>query len=234
MNQPTAREVWHARAADRIAAGIDGRLLIDGRRYHAVDGRCFDCISPLDGKVIARVARGQAADVDLAVTSARAAFSDGRWSARSPGARKKVLMAFAERMRAARDELALLETLDMGKPIAASLSADVPGAARCIQWYAEAVDKVYGEIAPTGRDALALVSREPVGVVGAIVPWNYPLLMTSWKIGPALAAAGMNRNAATRMAKPKAIRKPESAASRPRPLWAAGGERGVSGGGRIS
>ncbi len=188
MNQPTARDTWHARAADRISAGIDGRLLIDGHRYHAVDGRCFDCVSPLDGKVIARVARGQAADVDLAVASARAAFADGRWSARSPAARKKVLLAFAERIRAARDELALLETLDMGKPIAAALSADVPGTARCIQWYAEAVDKVYGEIAPTGRDALALVSREPVGVVGAIVPWNYPLLMTSWKLGPALAA----------------------------------------------
>jgi gamma-glutamyl-gamma-aminobutyraldehyde dehydrogenase len=188
MNQPTPREAWHARAADRIAGGIDGRLLIDGRRYHAVDGRCFDCVSPLDGKVIARVARGQAADVDLAVASARAAFTDGRWRTRPPVARKKVLLAFAERLRAAREELALLETLDMGKPIAASLSADVPGAARCIQWYAEAIDKVYGEIAPTGPDALALISREPVGVVGAIVPWNYPMLMASWKLGPALAA----------------------------------------------
>ena len=188
MNAPTPRDLWHGRANDLLGRGIDGRLLIDGQRYHAVDGRCFDCVSPLDGKVIARVARGQAADIDLAVASARAAFADGRWSARSPGARKKVLLAFAERIRAARDELALLETLDMGKPISASLSADVPGTARCIQWYAEAVDKVYGEIAPTGSDSLALVSREPVGVVAAIVPWNYPLLMTAWKLGPALAA----------------------------------------------
>ncbi len=185
---PSQHALWHGRAADLLARGIDGRLLIDGQRYHAVDGRCFDSVSPLDGKVIARVARAQAADAELAVASARAAFADGRWSARSPAARKKVLLAFAERVRAARDELALLETLDMGKPIAASLSADVPGAARCIQWYAEAVDKVYGEIAPTGPDALALVSREPVGVVAAIVPWNYPLLMTAWKIAPALAA----------------------------------------------
>ncbi len=189
MNAPTTpRDLWHARAADLLARGIDGRLLIDGKRYHAADGSLFDCISPIDGKVIARVARGKQADVDLAVASARAAFADRRWAGQSPAARKKVLLAFAERIRAARDELALLETLDMGKPIKNSLSADVPGTARCIQWYAEAVDKVYDEIAPTGEDALALIRREPVGVVGAIVPWNYPMLMASWKLGPALAA----------------------------------------------
>jgi gamma-glutamyl-gamma-aminobutyraldehyde dehydrogenase len=188
MNAPSPRDLWHARAVDRIAAGIDGRMLINGQRYNATDGQWFDCISPLDGKVITRVARGQAADVDRAVAAARAAFDDRRWAGKSPAARKKVMLAFAEQMRAAREELALLETLDMGKPIRNSLSADVPAAARCIQWYGEAVDKIYDEIAPTGRDALALITREPVGVVGAIVPWNYPMLMASWKLGPALAA----------------------------------------------
>ncbi|OIQ87021.1 aldehyde dehydrogenase PuuC [mine drainage metagenome] len=188
MNAPNPRDLWHARAADRIAAGIDGRMLVNGQRFNATDGDLFDCISPIDGKVIARVARGKQADVNRAVEAARAAFNDRRWAGRPPAARKKVMLAFAERMRAARDELALLETLDMGKPIRNSLSTDVPAAARCIQWFGEAVDKIYDEIAPTGHDALALVTREPVGVVGAIVPWNYPMLMASWKLGPALAA----------------------------------------------
>ncbi len=188
MNAPNTRDLWHGRAADLIARGIDGRMVIDGRRWNAVDGSLFDCISPLDGKVIARVARGKAADIDRAVASARAAFNDRRWAGKSPGERKKVLVAFAEAMRAARDELALLETLDMGKPIRNSLNTDVSAAARCIQWFGEATDKIYDEIAPTGDNALALVTRQPVGVVGAIVPWNYPMLMASWKLGPALAA----------------------------------------------
>ncbi len=95
---------------------------------------------------------------------------------------------FAELLRANRDELALTETLDMGKPIADSLSVDVPSTANCIQWYAEAVDKIYDEVAPTGRDSLALITREPLGVVGAIVPWNFPMIMAAWKLGPILAA----------------------------------------------
>ncbi|MCE1161758.1 MAG: aldehyde dehydrogenase [Thiomonas sp.] len=180
--------IWHQRADDLLARGIDGRMVIDGRRWAATDGSLFDCISPVDGKVIARVARGKAADIDRAVASARAAFADRRWAGQPPAARKKVLVAFADRIRAARDELALLETLDMGKPIKNSLSTDVVAAARCIQWYGEAVDKIYDEIAPTGSSALALVTREAMGVVGAIVPWNYPMLMASWKLGPALAA----------------------------------------------
>ncbi len=188
MNAPNPRGLWHGRAADLLARGIDGRMVIDGHRYHATDGKLFDCISPLDGKVIARVARGQAADVDRAVTSARAAFNDRRWAGQAPAQRKKVMLAFAEQLRGAREELALLETLDMGKPIKNSLSTDVPSAARCIQWFGEAVDKIYDEIAPTGDNALALVTRQAIGVVGAIVPWNYPMLMASWKLGPALAA----------------------------------------------
>ena len=176
---------WHERATQ---LRIDGRALIAGMRVDAVAGEQFDCISPIDGRSIGRIARGQAADIDAAVAAARAAFADGRWAARPPAARKKVLQRFAELILAAKDELALLETLDMGKPIQYALKVDVPATARCIAWYAEAIDKVYDEIAPTGHDALALIQREAMGVIGAIVPWNYPMIMASWKLGPALAA----------------------------------------------
>ena len=116
------------------------------------------------------------------------AFDDGRWARRAPAQRKKVLLAWAEKILAAKEELALLETLDMGKPIRYSLAVDVPSTARCIAWYAEAVDKIYDEIAPTPQSALALITREPMGVIGAVVPWNYPMIMAAWKLGPALAA----------------------------------------------
>jgi gamma-glutamyl-gamma-aminobutyraldehyde dehydrogenase len=183
MTASAARD-WHALAA---ACQPDGRMVIDGVRRHAASGETFECISPVDGRTLTQVARGQAADIDMAVASARRAFDDGRWAHKPPAVRKKILLRFAEKMLAAKDELALLETLDMGKPIADSLGVDVPSSARCIAWYAEAIDKVYDEIAPTARSALALITREPMGVIGAIVPWNYPLLMTAWKLGPALA-----------------------------------------------
>jgi acyl-CoA reductase-like NAD-dependent aldehyde dehydrogenase len=176
---------WHDRAT---SLKIDGRSFIDGQRRDALSGETFACLSPIDGRTLGAVARARSEDVDLAVKSARAAFDDGRWAGRPPAARKKVLLKFADRILAARDELALLETLDMGKPIQYSLAVDVPSTARCIAWYAEAVDKVYDEIAPTGRNALALITREAMGVIGAIVPWNYPMIMAAWKLGPALAA----------------------------------------------
>jgi len=175
---------WHARAA---AIALDGRALIGGRRVVALDGETFACVSPIDGRTLTQVARGRAADIDVAVASARAAFEDRRWAGMAPAARKKVLVRFAERIMAAREELALLETLDMGKPIQYSMAVDVPAAARCIAWYGEAIDKVYDEIAPTGANALALITREAMGVIGAIVPWNYPMIMAAWKLGPALA-----------------------------------------------
>jgi acyl-CoA reductase-like NAD-dependent aldehyde dehydrogenase len=176
---------WHARARD---LRIDGRCVIDGERRAAQSGETFACLSPLDGRSLGDVARGREADVDAAVRSARAAFDDGRWADKAPAQRKRVLQKFADKILAAKEELALLETLDMGKPIQYSLSVDVPSTARCIQWYAEAVDKVYDEIAPTPKSALALITREPMGVIGAIVPWNYPMIMAAWKLGPALAA----------------------------------------------
>jgi acyl-CoA reductase-like NAD-dependent aldehyde dehydrogenase len=176
---------WHARARD---LRIDGRCVIDGERRAAQSGETFACLSPLDGRSLGDVARGREADVDAAVRSARAAFDDGRWADKAPAQRKRVLQKFADKILAAKEELAVLETLDMGKPIQYSLSVDVPSTARCIQWYAEAVDKVYDEIAPTPKSALALITREPMGVIGAIVPWNYPMIMAAWKLGPALAA----------------------------------------------
>ncbi len=160
---------------------------IGGRFVGAASGETFDDVTGRDGSLIAKVAAGGQEDVDRAVAAARSAFDDRRWSDRSPADRKRVLLRFAERIREARDELALLESLDVGKPIRDTLSVDVPSAAKTIQWYAETIDKVYGDVGPTGPDALSLVTREPIGVVAAIVPWNYPLIITAWKIGAALA-----------------------------------------------
>jgi 4-guanidinobutyraldehyde dehydrogenase/NAD-dependent aldehyde dehydrogenase len=176
---------WHERAA---ALAIDGRALINGQRIAARSGQTFDNRSPIDGRLLGQVARCDAQDVDAAVTAARTAFNDGRWANFAPAKRKRILVKFADLMQKNAAELALLETLDMGKPIKYSQSVDVAGAANCIRWYGEAIDKVYDEIAPTPSHSLALITREPVGVVGAIVPWNYPMLMASWKIAPALAA----------------------------------------------
>ncbi|HEY4084164.1 MAG TPA: aldehyde dehydrogenase [Burkholderiaceae bacterium] len=176
---------WHQRAN---TLSVDGRAFINGERCAALDLQTLESRSPLNGRRLGTIARGQAVDIHAAVMAARAAFEDGRWARQPPAVRKKVLMAFAEGLLAAKEELALLETLDMGKPIRYSLSIDVPAAAQCLAWYAEAIDKVYGQIAPTAHHSLALVQREPVGVVGALVPWSYPLVMSAWKIAPALAA----------------------------------------------
>ena len=176
---------WHARAR---SLHFESKAFIDGRYVAAASGETFDCVSPIDGRALAQVASADVADVDLAVAAARRAFESGTWWRQPPRERKRVLLRFAELILQHGEELALLETLDMGKPISDSLAVDIPATARCIAWYAEAIDKLYDEVAPTGPDALALVTREPVGVVGAIVPWNFPLIMAAWKIGPALAA----------------------------------------------
>jgi 4-guanidinobutyraldehyde dehydrogenase / NAD-dependent aldehyde dehydrogenase len=176
---------WHARAR---SLPIESRAFIDGRHVAAVSGATFDCVSPIDGRTVAQVASCAAADVDAAVAAARLAFDAGGWSRLAPARRKNVLLRFGELLLEHREELALLETLDMGKPISDALKADIPGAARCIAWYGEAIDKVYDEVAPSGPTELGLITREPVGVVGAVVPWNFPLLMAAWKLAPALAA----------------------------------------------
>jgi acyl-CoA reductase-like NAD-dependent aldehyde dehydrogenase len=144
-------------------------------------------VSPRDGQPIDEVARCSGEDIDLAVRAARRAFDDGTWASADPRERKRVLLRWAALIDEHAEELAQLESADVGHPITDARNVDVPGARNCIAWYAEAIDKVYGEIAPTGPDALALIGREPVGVVGAVVPWNYPLIITAWKLGPALA-----------------------------------------------
>jgi acyl-CoA reductase-like NAD-dependent aldehyde dehydrogenase len=167
---------------------LDGRAFINGERVAARDEQTFACISPVDGRVLTDVSRCGVADIDRAVASARAAFDDRRWRGKSPADRKRVMIKFADLLLAHGDELAMMETLDMGKPVKFSRSVDVNSASNCIRWYGEAVDKIYDEIAPTASTALALITREPVGVVGVIVPWNYPMIMAAWKIAPALAA----------------------------------------------
>lgn len=177
-------EQWEARAS---ALSFRHLAFIGGRFVPALSGKTFSRISPADGRLLTQVSACEADDIDHAVAVARKAFEAGSWSRMAPRGRKKILLRFAELMRKHAEELALLETLDMGKPIGDSLAVDVPGAANTIQWYAEAIDKVYDEIAPTAQNALGLVTREPMGVIGAVVPWNFPLLMACWKLGPALA-----------------------------------------------
>jgi 4-guanidinobutyraldehyde dehydrogenase / NAD-dependent aldehyde dehydrogenase len=184
MNAVPNATSWHERAR---TLKFRTQAFIDGRYVDAASGATFDSINPGTGKLLARVAAGDEEDINRAAAAARTAFRKGVWAQLAPAKRKKILLRFADAILAHTEELALLETLDMGKPITDSLKVDVPAVARCLQWYAEAIDKVYDEVAPTGPKALALVTREPMGVVGAIVPWNYPLLMAAWKIAPILA-----------------------------------------------
>jgi acyl-CoA reductase-like NAD-dependent aldehyde dehydrogenase len=163
------------------------QAFIGGKFVAAASGKTFDCVSPIDGKVLTQVAACDKEDVDRAVKAARAAFEDGRWSRLAPARRKKVMLRWADLLEKHATELALLETLDMGKPIGDSARIDIPAVVNCIRWNAEAIDKIYDEIAPTGPDAVAMLVREPIGVVAAVVPWNFPLLMAAWKMGPALA-----------------------------------------------
>jgi acyl-CoA reductase-like NAD-dependent aldehyde dehydrogenase len=173
---------------ERLSANLkpEGRAFIAGRPVPANDGRVFEDVSPIDGKAIGPVARCGPTDVAIAVASAREAFETGPWRRMEPRDRKRILRRFAEAIRADVDTLALLETRDVGKPILNSVTVDVANCADCIEYYAEFADKLYDEVAPTGPDDLALIRREPLGVVAAIVPWNYPLIISCWKVGPAL------------------------------------------------
>ncbi|ACC72706.1 aldehyde dehydrogenase [Paraburkholderia phymatum] len=181
----TTLAYWQKKAA---VLAIEGRAFIDGEYRSAENGRTFDCVSPIDGKVLVKAADCGETDVDAAVRAARRAFNAGVWSGLNPRQRKATLLKWASLMREHLDELALLETLDAGKPIGDTTSVDVPGAAYCVEWFAEAIDKVGGEVAPADHHLVGLVTREPLGVVAAVVPWNFPILMASWKFGPALAA----------------------------------------------
>jgi 4-guanidinobutyraldehyde dehydrogenase/NAD-dependent aldehyde dehydrogenase len=178
------RADWEQRAKD---LKIEGRAFVHGEYRDAVSGATFECISPVDGRLLGLVASCDLADAELAVADARATFESGVWSRMAPAQRKRIMIRFADLLDQHTEELALLETLDMGKPISDALSVDVPAASRAIRWSGEAVDKIYDEVAPTPHDELGLVTREPIGVVAAIVPWNFPMIMTCWKLGPALA-----------------------------------------------
>ncbi|OEC36907.1 4-guanidinobutyraldehyde dehydrogenase / NAD-dependent aldehyde dehydrogenase [Pseudomonas cuatrocienegasensis] len=178
------RADWEQRAQQ---LNIEGRAFIHGEYRPAVSGATFECLSPVDGRLLATVASCDLADAEAAVADARATFDSGVWSRLAPVARKAIMLRFADLIEQHGEELALLETLDMGKPISDSYGIDVSGSARAIRWNAEAIDKIYDEVAATAHDELGLVTREPVGVVAAIVPWNFPLMMASWKLGPALA-----------------------------------------------
>ncbi|MDQ0396369.1 aldehyde dehydrogenase [Labrys monachus] len=185
LDKAATRADWEKKAA---AIHPEGRAFIDGRPVSALSGKTFAKATPIDGRVIAEVADCGAEDIDAAVKAARAAFEDGRWRRQPPAEKKRILLRFAELIRDDLEHLALLETLDVGKVIGNSLAVDVPFCAACIQYYAEFADKLVDEVAPTGPDDLAVIRKEALGVVGAIVPWNYPLIITAWKIGPALVA----------------------------------------------
>ena len=179
------RQDWERRASE---LRIETRAYIDGNYRPAASGATFDCLSPIDGRNLGKVASCDQADADLAVQVARQRFESGVWSRLAPVKRKQAMIRFAEQLEANREALALLETLDMGKPISDALKVDISAAARALRWSGEAIDKIYDEVAATPHDELGLVTREPIGVVAAIVPWNFPLLMACWKLGPALAA----------------------------------------------
>lgn len=173
-----------------IAAGLSlpVQAFIGGSFRPAKSGKTFDTVNPATGEVLAKVAACGAEDVDFAVQKARDAFEDGRWSRLHPRDRKEVLIKLAKLIRRNARELAVMESLDSGKTIYDCETVDVPETINCLTWHAELIDKIYDQTAPASDDHIALVVREPVGVVGLVLPWNFPLLMLAWKIGPALAA----------------------------------------------
>jgi len=161
---------------------------IDGAFRPALSGERFATENPATGQTLADVAAGDAPDVDLAVTAARRAFADGRWSRRSPADRKAVLLRLADLLEANAEELAMLDSLEAGKPITDCREVDIPETIKTFRWYAEAADKLYDSIAPTGPEALGMIIREPIGVVAAVLPWNFPIMIAAWKAAPALTA----------------------------------------------
>ncbi|KEY87991.1 aldehyde dehydrogenase [Pseudomonas capeferrum] len=178
-------EYWQTRAA---GLRFLDKALIGSQQVSANSGATFAAINPATQQVLAQVAACAEAEVDLAVATARRAFEQGAWSRMAPVDRKKVLLRLAELIMANREELALLDSLNMGKPVMDAYTLDVPGSAHVFAWYGEALDKLYDQVAPTAPSALATITREALGVVAAVVPWNFPLDMAAWKLAPALAA----------------------------------------------
>ncbi|MBP2237525.1 gamma-glutamyl-gamma-aminobutyraldehyde dehydrogenase [Sinorhizobium kostiense] len=163
-------------------------LFIGGAWREPTGGAVIDVISPIDGRKLTTIADAGAEDVDLAVQAARAVFEKGTWSKAAPAERKKVLLRIAELIEKNALDVAVLGVRDNGTEISMALKAEPGSAAATFRYYAETIDKIYGEIAPTAENVLGLVHREPVGVVAAIVPWNFPMMIGAWKIAPALAA----------------------------------------------
>ena len=184
MSDLLTREEYAAIAADLNPPRAP---FMDGK-FRKGSGKVLATSNPATGEVIAEIAACGAEDVDFAVTKARAAFEQGRWSKLHPSDRKDVLIRLCKLMTRNRRELAVLESVDSGKPIRDCETIDLPESIHCIKWHAEAVDKIYDQIGPAGDHALSMIVREPIGVVAAVLPWNFPLLMLAWKIGPALAA----------------------------------------------
>lgn len=161
---------------------------IDGGYRPAASGKTFESVNPATGEKLADIAACGQEDVDFAVLKAREAFEDGRWSRMHPSDRKDVLIRFAKLLTRNARELAVMEAIDSGKTIYDCETVDIPETIHCIKWHAEAIDKIYDQVSPASDDHIAMVIREPIGVVGLVLPWNFPLLMLAWKIGPALAA----------------------------------------------
>jgi gamma-glutamyl-gamma-aminobutyraldehyde dehydrogenase len=178
---------WQA-VARTARTRIETRLFIDGHFVDAAKGGRFASINPSNGETLAEMSAGTAEDIDRAVAAARRAFQSGVWSKMAPRQRMEVMNRFAALIDQNAESLAVLETLDMGKPIADVVGGDLPAVIETIRFMAECIDKVDGAVTNTESGVMHLVLREPYGVVGAISPWNYPLLMATWKIAPALAA----------------------------------------------
>ena len=176
---------WKSRAAE---LRLRDCALIDGVPTEAVDGARFEVINPANGTRLANVVACGEREVDLAVKAARRAFERGPWARMAPGERKTVLLRLSQLMLAHREELALLDSLSMGKPVMDAWTIDVPGAAHVFAWYGESLDKLYDQVAPSAANVLATITRVPLGVIAAVVPWNFPLDMAAWKVAPALAA----------------------------------------------
>ena len=188
------------------------QAFIDGGFRDALSGRTFATENPATGRHLADVSEGDAADIDLAVRAARRVFEGGTRSRMPPADRKKILLRFADLLEANLGELATLDAIEAGKPITDCRDVDVPDAIKTFRWYAEAIDKIFDAVAPTGPEALGLIVREPIGVVGAVVPWNFPLLMATWKVAPALAAGNSMVVKPSRLTSLSAIRMAELAA----------------------
>src|SRR5882762_5616235 len=181
----TSSRYWHERA---VRVKPETRLFIGGKFVDASSGARFQTLNPATRQVLAEVAQGAAKDVDLAVAAAKKAFRSGIWSRMAPRSRMDVMFKIARLLEQYADDLALLDCLDMGKPISELVNIDVPGSVMTWQYFAETIDKIEGAVTSTDPSALHMITREPLGVVGCVVPWNYPLMMASWKAAPALAA----------------------------------------------